>query len=53
MHDLGKSGWMVLVSIIPTAGPIWFLVLTCMDSEIKTKQWVENPKGIGSNRLIN
>jgi uncharacterized membrane protein YhaH (DUF805 family) len=53
MHDIGKSGWMVLVSIIPIAGPIWLLVLTCMDSEMKTNQWGENPKGIGNDRLIN
>lgn len=53
MHDIGKSGWMVLVSIIPIAGPIWFLVLTCMESEMKTNQWGDNPKGIGNEGLIN
>lgn len=53
MHDIGKSGWMVLVSIIPIAGPIWFLVLTCMESEMKTNQWGDNPKGIGNDGLIN
>jgi uncharacterized membrane protein YhaH (DUF805 family) len=29
-HDRGKSGWMLLVALIPIAGPIWALVETCM-----------------------
>ncbi|TXD50709.1 DUF805 domain-containing protein [Polaribacter sp. IC063] len=53
IHDIGKSGWMVLVSIIPIAGSIWFLVLTCMDSEAKANKWGENPKGIGNDNFIN
>ena len=27
LHDIGKSGAMIFVSLIPIAGPIWFLVL--------------------------
>lgn len=27
-HDRGKSGWWVLVGLIPIAGPIWALVET-------------------------
>lgn len=30
MQDQNKSGWFVLVSLIPIAGPIWFLVLTLL-----------------------
>lgn len=29
MHDINKSGWMILVSLIPLAGFIWLLVLLC------------------------
>ncbi len=29
MHDIGKSGKMVLVSLIPVVGLIWLLVLLC------------------------
>ena len=32
LHDVGKSGWMILVSLIPFAGAIWLLVLLCQDS---------------------
>ncbi|MDR0352489.1 MAG: DUF805 domain-containing protein [Opitutaceae bacterium] len=27
LHDTGHSGWMLLVALIPIAGPIWLLVL--------------------------
>jgi len=27
MHDIGKSGWWVLITVIPIIGTIWFLVL--------------------------
>ncbi len=27
LHDIGKSGWMVLVSLIPLIGGIWLLIL--------------------------
>ena len=27
MHDIGKSGWWILISLIPFIGNIWYLVL--------------------------
>ncbi|MDE6037597.1 MAG: DUF805 domain-containing protein [Duncaniella sp.] len=27
MHDIGKSGWWILISLIPIVGSIWYLVL--------------------------
>lgn len=27
MHDIGKSGWWILITAIPVIGSIWFLVL--------------------------
>lgn len=44
LHDIGKSGWMILVSLIPLAGPIWLLVLTVTDSEQGQNQYGDNPK---------
>lgn len=29
LHDIGKSGWWILISIAPFVGPIWLLVLFC------------------------
>jgi uncharacterized membrane protein YhaH (DUF805 family) len=32
LHDIGKSGWMILINLIPVAGTIYCLVLLCLDS---------------------
>ena len=52
MHDLGKSGAMILVNLIPIIGPFWFLILTCMEGQAKPNKWGENPKGIGNDERI-
>ena len=44
LHDVGKSGWYLLINLIPIAGPIWFLVLTCMDSQPGDNKYGPNPK---------
>ena len=46
LHDIGKSGWMFLIGLIPLIGPIWLLVLFCTDSQQGTNKWGENPKEI-------
>ena len=33
MHDIGKSGWWVLISMVPLVGAIWFFVLLCKKGE--------------------
>ncbi|MGN0007175.1 MAG: DUF805 domain-containing protein [Alistipes sp.] len=40
MHDIGKSGWMILVAMIPLVGIIYLLVLLCKkgtDEQVHTK----------------
>jgi uncharacterized membrane protein YhaH (DUF805 family) len=44
LHDIGKSGWMMLVIIIPIAGFIWLIVLYATDSQKGTNDWGECPK---------
>ncbi|QCR22869.1 DUF805 domain-containing protein [Pontibacter sp. SGAir0037] len=44
LHDVGKSGWMVLVSFIPIAGAIWLFVLLVTDSTPGANRYGENPK---------
>lgn len=39
MHDIGKSGWMILVSLIPLVGSIWLLVLEWQPSQSGTNKW--------------
>ena len=29
LHDIGKSGWMIFISMIPLVGPIYLLILLC------------------------
>jgi uncharacterized membrane protein YhaH (DUF805 family)/regulator of sirC expression with transglutaminase-like and TPR domain len=44
LHDVGKSGWYYLIVLIPIAGPIWLLVLTCTDSQTGDNKYGPNPK---------
>lgn len=46
LHDVGKSGWMMLIGLIPLIGAIWLLVLVCTDSQVGTNKWGENPKEV-------
>lgn len=39
LHDLGKSGWLYLVVLIPVVGPIGLLVLFCLKGEDKKNQF--------------
>ena len=33
LHDIGKSGWWILISLIPFIWPIWLLVLLVLKSD--------------------
>ena len=44
LHDVGKSGWYLLVAFIPLVGPIWLLVLLATDSQIGSNEYGANPK---------
>jgi len=44
LHDVGKSGWWVLIAIIPIVGAIILLVWFCTDSQAGENEWGDNPK---------
>jgi uncharacterized membrane protein YhaH (DUF805 family) len=44
LHDVGKSGWMMLIAFIPIIGAIWLLVLMLLNSQIGENQYGPNPK---------
>jgi len=44
LHDIGKSGWMQLVILIPMIGWIWFLILMAKEGEDNPNQYGENLK---------
>lgn len=49
LHDIGKSGWMILIVLIPIIGWIWLLVLMVTDSNPGENQYGPNPKEIPVN----
>lgn len=46
LHDISKSGWMVLIALIPIVGAIWLIVLAVQDSTPGENQYGPNPKGL-------
>lgn len=44
MHDTGKSGWWLLLGLVPIVGFIIVIVLLVMDSEADRNQYGPNPK---------
>ena len=46
LHDIGKSGWMILIALIPVIGAIWILVLMVTDSNPRENLYGVNPKEV-------
>lgn len=44
LHDVGKSGWWIFISLVPIIGAIWILVLLFTNSETGDNQYGPNPK---------
>ena len=44
LHDVGKSGWMILISFIPIIGGIWLLILFVTDGQVGENEYGLNPK---------
>ncbi len=44
LHDVGKSGWMLLIALIPLIGAIWLLVLYLTDSNTGENKYGPYPK---------
>ena len=44
MHDIGKSGWTIFVSMIPLVGPIWILVLLFTEGDSGENYYGTDPK---------
>ena len=49
LHDTGRSGWWILLGLIPVLGGLVLLVFYCIDSQEGANAWGLNPKGIGNN----
>ena len=44
LHDTDRSGWWLLISLIPIIGAIVLLVFMVLDSQAGTNQYGPNPK---------
>lgn len=44
LHDTGKSGWFILLGLIPIVGPVILLVFMVMDSTPEPNEYGPNPK---------
>ncbi|OGX13773.1 MAG: hypothetical protein A2351_00685 [Omnitrophica bacterium RIFOXYB12_FULL_50_7] len=44
LHDTGRSGWWILISLIPVIGTIVFIVFMAQDSQPNENQYGPNPK---------
>ncbi len=46
LHDIGKSGWMLLLELIPVIGSIWIFVLNVTEGEAKENKYGPDPKAV-------
>ena len=46
LHDIGKSGWWMLISLVPVVGSIWLFVYTVIEGEPTENQYGPNPKQV-------
>lgn len=44
LHDTGKTGWMLLIAIIPILGALWLLVLFATEGTRGTNMYGPDPK---------
>jgi len=46
MHDIGKSGWWVLIALIPLIGTIWIIILLATNGDQGSNQYGADPKAM-------
>ena len=47
LHDTGRSGWWLLIGLIPFIGAVVLIVFFVLDSNPGTNAYGPNPKGVG------
>ena len=51
LHDTDRSGWWILISLIPIIGVLVLFVFMCLDSQPGTNRFGANPKEAASQTL--
>lgn len=46
LHDTNRSGWWILIKLIPVVGALVLLVFTVQDSQPGANRFGPNPKGV-------
>lgn len=52
LHDISKSGWWILISLIPIVGGIWLIVLLATKGDAGTNNYGADPYGVTSEAPI-
>lgn len=52
LHDTSRSGWWLLIALIPLIGAIVLLVFTVQDSEASDNAYGPNPKPVPPNKAL-
>lgn len=48
LHDTGRSGWWLLIGLVPVIGAIVLLVFFCIEGQPSENQYGANPKFAGA-----
>ncbi len=48
LHDVGKSGWWILICLVPVIGALYFLYLTILEGQQGTNEYGPNPKEVNN-----
>jgi uncharacterized membrane protein YhaH (DUF805 family) len=51
LHDIGRSGWWLLIGLIPVIGFIVLIIWYVKDSDPGENQYGPNPKGVGNSTV--
>lgn len=46
LHDIGRSGWWLLIALVPFIGVIVLLIFYLLDSQSGENKYGPNPKGV-------
>lgn len=49
LHDTGRSGWWMLIGLVPLVGSIWLIVLMCSDDNPGDNRYGSPPDGTTGN----
>ncbi|KAB1069070.1 DUF805 domain-containing protein [Tamlana haliotis] len=51
LHDVNKSGWFILIGLIPFVGPIWLFVLSVTEGDRGSNQYGSDPKALNEEEI--